>query len=375
MRTEASRASYAHSTFSEFDPDSLSTGSQIVTDGEDLDEGMPNSATRMETTTASYAHSSFSEFYPDSLSMERDDVPPTTRVEDEDAKGGSTPGGQIKLPNWLPRKSVMLPPKPKPRACIPKEAQRWKMESKTPFISRVEDGVAKEDNTPVAKPKSTKLTPRKATIISLPSKSKEARDLSNSDMMRTVEDTSASYAHSTFSEFDPDSLSMESDVPPPNGRAEDEDAKGDIIPREPPKLPNWPPRTSVMMLSPKPKPRARIPKEARRWEMERKVTTISRGEDKDAKGDSTPSKKSQPKFTKPTLRKATISSPTSKSKEAGAHHVLNEVQHWEERIGQFDQRYVNIVAAALDDAQGVAWKVGQIVEVVPNSQEEKLYVV
>ena len=58
---------------------------------------------------------------------------------------------------------------------------------------------------------------------------------------------------------------------------------------------------------------------------------------------------------------------TPKTTKAKAY-VLNEVQQWEERIVQFGQRYVNIVAAALDEAQGAAdWKVGQIVEVVPSS--------
>jgi len=64
---------------------------------------------------------------------------------------------------------------------------------------------------------------------------------------------------------------------------------------------------------------------------------------------------------------------SSKNNNNNAHYdpnayVLNEVLHWEKRIVQYDQRYVNIVAAALDEARGgVAWKVGQIVEVVPSA--------
>ena len=54
-----------------------------------------------------------------------------------------------------------------------------------------------------------------------------------------------------------------------------------------PKLPNWPPRKSVMLAQPEHEPRARIPKEVQHWEMESKVNT-SRVEDRDAKDDFTP---------------------------------------------------------------------------------------
>ena len=85
--------------------------------------------------------------------------------------------------------------------------------------------------------------------------------------------------------------------------------------------------------------------------------------DEDANEDIPPAA-SPPKLTKTTTRTIILTPKTTKAKT----YVLNEVQQLEERIVQFDQKYVNIVAAALDEAQGVAdWKVGQIVEVVPSS--------
>jgi len=62
-----------------------------------------------------------------------------------------------------------------------------------------------------------------------------------------------------------------------------------------------------------------------------------------------------------------------------ASYVLNEVSHWEKRIDRYDQRYVNIVAVALeevtnDDTEG-EWMDGQILEVSPVDNEEVLYVV
>jgi len=62
-----------------------------------------------------------------------------------------------------------------------------------------------------------------------------------------------------------------------------------------------------------------------------------------------------------------------------ACYVLNEVSSWEKRIDRYDQRYVNIVAAALeevtnDDTEG-EWLDGQILEVLPVDNEDVLYVV
>ena len=58
-------------------------------------------------------------------------------------------------------------------------------------------------------------------------------------------------------------------------------------------------------------------------------------------------------------------SATVNENDASAY-VLREIKHWEQRIGKFDQRHVNVVAAALDP-HGSTWKAGQIVEVVPSS--------
>ena len=65
-----------------------------------------------------------------------------------------------------------------------------------------------------------------------------------------------------------------------------------------------------------------------------------------------------------------------------ASYVLNEVSHWEKRIDKYDQRCVNVVAAALEEAVAGEnteldgeWLVGQILEVSPVDNEEVLYVV
>ena len=58
--------------------------------------------------------------------------------------------------------------------------------------------------------------------------------------------------------------------------------------------------------------------------------------------------------------------------------MLNEIRHWEKRIGQYDRRRVNVVAAAASsdgEARAAAgggggaacWKRGRIVEAVPSS--------
>ena len=61
-----------------------------------------------------------------------------------------------------------------------------------------------------------------------------------------------------------------------------------------------------------------------------------------------------------------------------ASYVLNEVSHWEKRIDKYDQRYVNVVAAALEGENAELdgeWLDGQILEVSPVDNEEVLYVV
>ena len=61
-----------------------------------------------------------------------------------------------------------------------------------------------------------------------------------------------------------------------------------------------------------------------------------------------------------------------------ASYVLNEVSHWEKRIDKYDQRYVNVVAAALEGENtelNGEWMDGQILEVSPVDNEEVLYVV
>jgi hypothetical protein len=150
-------ASYTDSSFSEFDdPDSLSMKNlEIKAGGEDTNcKGTPKTRPRARRRRHRMHTSSFGEFDPDSSSMESDDdvPPPTSRVDDEDATNDDSThrGPPPKLPNWPPRKSVMLAqPEHEPRARIPKEVQRWEMESKV-NTSRVEDRDAKDDFTPVA---------------------------------------------------------------------------------------------------------------------------------------------------------------------------------------------------------------------------------
>ena len=74
--------------------------------------------------------------------------------------------------------------------------------------------------------------------------------------------------------------------------------------------------------------------------------------------------------------------------QSATSHVRNEVQHWEECIGKSPQKYVSVVAAALEEdiqtnnagimAGTASWKVGKIVEVGKEyglDEEDVLFVV
>ncbi|KAL9185871.1 hypothetical protein ACHAXT_003648 [Thalassiosira profunda] len=85
----------------------------------------------------------------------------------------------------------------------------------------------------------------------------------------------------------------------------------------------------------------------------------------DSAGKQTPSQEtsSEETATKAATKRSTFKPPSKSS----TNRVLAEVLHWEKQIERYDQRYVAVVAAALDETQGVAWKEGQIVEVVPSA--------
>ena len=77
--------------------------------------------------------------------------------------------------------------------------------------------------------------------------------------------------------------------------------------------------------------------------------------------------------------------------QSATSHVRNEVQHWEECIANSPQKYVSVVAAALEEdiqtnnagimegaAASSSWKVGKIVEVGKEyglDEEDVLFVV
>ena len=68
------------------------------------------------------------------------------------------------------------------------------------------------------------------------------------------------------------------------------------------------------------------------------------------------------------LHKQPLLEPKKTTRNGNNNSVRNEVLHWEKRIVRYDQRYVNIVAAALDECAQEKWKIGRIVEaVVPAS--------
>ena len=100
------------------------------------------------------------------------------------------------------------------------------------------------------------------------------------------------------------------------------------------------------------------------------IHMIMQGSKKEAAPNSMPNESSKVKSFSAPIKTTSMPQPSPSSKPMP--YVLNEIQHWENCIVQYDQSHVNVVAAALDQAitqegGSAGWKVGQIVEVVPCS--------